>query len=315
MPIHRRLTLEDLGVAVLAYGCSDAHARVLQDLAASGFPGSRIIVVHNPDRPPNGWAPALPPDGTLIELPRNRGYATAMNEAISEFTSRGMSAVLLLTHDARLDPSTLDTLVMTARDAPQYGVLGLAVRGAGNATTSYGAYIGADGLARHLTIPPGTDDVVDTEFVDGSVMLLRLEACGPRPLPERYFMYFEEAEVCAAVRDRGWRVGTALNATAESVSGTRQRRAAFQYLYVRNGLDWMLRHRGRAAALRFAVAELRRALRDTPKPGGRRFRDETQRRAGYKQLAARTLGVVDFARRRWGPPPSTLLASSDVRYT
>jgi GT2 family glycosyltransferase len=238
-----------------------------------------------------------------------------MNRAIGEFERRGMSAVLLLTHDARLDPDTLDVLVSAAQAAPQYGVLGLAIRGAGNAATSYGANIGADGLAQHVTEPPGTDDIADVEFVDGSLMLLRLEASGARPLPEHYFMYFEEAEVCAAVREGGWKVGTVLAATAASVSGTGQRRAAFQYLYVRNGLDWMLRRRGRLAACRFAAGELRRALRDTPKPGGRRFRDDTRRRAGYEQLLARGLGVVDFVRRRWGPPPAKLLASSDVRFT
>jgi GT2 family glycosyltransferase len=312
--MREQLTLDDIGIAVLAYGRDDAHAELLEDLRLFEFPDRQVIVVHNPDRPPDGWRPACPSAGTLIQFPRNVGYATAMNQAISEFAQRGMSAVLLLTHDARLDRGALEALVATARAAPDYGILGLAVRGAGSAPTSYGAYIGPDGLAQHISTRPASGDVVEVEFVDGSVMFLRLEACGPRPLPDRYFMYFEEAEVCASVRASGWKVGTALNATAASVSGTRQRRAAFQYLYVRNGLDWTFRHKGFGAGLRFACAELRRALRDTPKPGGRRFRDPARRRAGYEQLAARCLGVLDFARRRWGPPPASLLTASDVRH-
>lgn len=307
------LRLDDLGVAVLAYGRSNGHAELLEDLEAAGLPHERLIVVHNPDRPPAGWRPACPEGATLIELQRNVGYAAAMNRAIDAFAERGLRAVLLLTHDVRIEEATLPTLVAAANAAPRYGVLGLAVRGAGGASTSYGSYLRADGIVEHVTQRPAGESVADSVFVDGSAMFLRLEACGPSPLPARYFMYFEEAELCSNVRRAGWGVGTALDATATSVSGIRHRRAAFQYLYVRNGLDWAWRHQGRVAAARYLAHELRRAASDLPKPGGRRFRDARQRRAGYEALLARVLGARDFLRRRWGPPPEVLLRASDVR--
>jgi hypothetical protein len=37
------------------------------------------------------------------------------------------------------------------------------------------------------------------------------------------------------------------------------------------------------------------------------------RRAGFEQIVGRAMGIVDFARRRWGPPPERLLRMSDIR--
>jgi GT2 family glycosyltransferase len=150
-------------------------------------------------------------------------------------------------------------------------------------------------------------------FVDGSAMFLRLAASGPSPMPERYFMYYEEAEVCSVVRERGWSVGTALEAIATSVSGIEHRHGAFEYLYVRNGLDWTRRHRGATAALAYGWRELRRGVQSMPKPWEPRFRDARLRRSGYERLLPRVLGLIDFARRRWGPPPDVLLRMSDIR--
>jgi GT2 family glycosyltransferase len=309
----RRLSIRELGVAVLTYGRGNDHLGLLEDLRDSGVPDEHIIVTHNPDRASDDWSPTCPPRATLLQMTRNCGYAAAMNRAIDRFLDRGMSAVLLLTHDGRLDPDSLSALLTTANAAPEYGVLGVAIRGAGHAEVSYGAIIDADGGARHVVERRHQAEILDVDLVDGSIMLVRLAACGASPLPERYFMYFEEAELCASVRERGWRVGTALNATAASASGTKRRRAAFQYLYVRNGLDWSLRHRGRRAAVRFAASQFVRGVLDAPKPGGDRFRDPVSRRAGYAQVAARTLAIIDFVRHRWGPPPPSLLRASDIR--
>jgi N-acetylglucosaminyl-diphospho-decaprenol L-rhamnosyltransferase len=308
------LSLDDLGVAILAYGRGDTHAPLIDDLQRAGLTPSQLIVVHNPDRPSDAWTPARPDGATLIALPRNLGYAAAMNRAIGMFAERGHPAVLLLTHDARVENGTLRTLVATANAAPRYGVLGLAVRGAGGGrSVSYGSYLDAHGIVRHHSERPASGPVADSMFVDGSAMFLRLSACGPSPMPERYFMYFEEAEVCSSVRERGWGVGTAVDAVAHSSSGISRRPAAFQYLYARNGLDWAFRHRGARAAFVYGWHEIRKSLVELPKPGDPRFRDPELQRSSYGQLLSRLLGLFDFLRRRWGPPPKSLLRMSDIR--
>ncbi len=312
------MTVRDLGVVVLAYGRENKHVPLLTDLSAAGVADEQIVVVHNPDRPPDGWRPACPPAGTLLAQPRNLGYAGAMNLAIRSLCDHGFQMALLLTHDARVQADTVTRLMEAANAAPDCGVLGLAVAGAGGAsgaTVSYGWYMRADGSVKHITERPGGDLVADVPFVDGSAMFLRLLACGKDPLPERYFMYFEEAEICSAVRQRGWRVGVALQAAASSASGTRHRTVAFAYLYARNGLDWTLQYEGMLAALRFALQELwRGAWQGTPKPG-RGLRNASAWRIAVQLLAARLLGLIDFARKRWGPPPQRLLRMSDIRHT
>jgi GT2 family glycosyltransferase len=307
------LRVDELGVVVLAYGRSNQHAPLLDELRAAGVNDKQVVVVHNPDGPPDGWRPECPQNSTLIALPRNLGYATAMNRGIGTLADRGHRAVLVLTHDTRIEPTTVRTLLDAANAAPRYGVLGLAVRGAGGASTSYGSYMDAEGIVRHRTERPPDYLVAESMFVDGSAMFLRLDACGRRPMPERYFMYFEEPEVCSAARRKGWRVGTALDAAAMSVSGIEHRHAAFQYLYVRNGLDWTYRYHGSRAAAAYGWREMRRGLGAALKPGGRGFPDPELRRSGYRQLLARTLGLGDFLRRRWGPPPKILIRMSDIR--
>ena len=311
-PPESPLGLEDIGAVLLAYGRSNKHAPLMESLCAAGVSPLNIVIVHNPDRPQDDWEPVHPAEGTLLAQQRNLGYAAGMNRGIRRVRELGCPAALLLTHDTRLEPDALRGLLAAANTEPQFGVLGPAVVGAGGASISYGLFIRRNGIAGHITERPSAEVVADVPFVDGSAVFLRLCACSDDPLPERYFMYFEEGELCADVRRRGWRVGVAMQAKASSVSGIRNRTLAFTYLYARNGLDWTLHHRGRSAALRFTLEELGRAWQDVPKPGGGAFRRSTLRRARMQQVTARVLGLADFTRGRWGPPPAKLLMMSDV---
>jgi N-acetylglucosaminyl-diphospho-decaprenol L-rhamnosyltransferase len=310
-----KLTLSDLGAVVLAYGQGNQHVPLIETLSAAGIRDEHVVVVHNPDRPPDSWSPAYPREGTLLAQDRNTGYAAAMNRGIRYLRERGYSAALLLTHDTRLKPDTITELVKAANAEPDCGVLGLAIVGAGGASISYGSLMRRDGIIEHINKRPAGGLVADVPFVDGSALFIRLAACQDDPLPERYFMYFEEGELCGATRRRGWRVAVALYAKASSVSGIRNRTLAFTYLYTRNGLDWTLRYRGKLAALRFAGLELGRAWKDAPRPDRRGFSRFSARDAGFQQLIARLLGLADFVRGRWGPPPERVLRMSDVRNT
>jgi GT2 family glycosyltransferase len=306
-------SVEDVGIVILAYGCSNEHHPLLGDLEAQGVQPERIFVTHNPDRPQGGWQPEAPV-GAVVELNEaNLGYAPAMNNGIEHFRSEGLPLILLLTHDTRLEPGALQQAVAVAVEEPTFGVVGFAVRGAGGASVSYGSFMGERGVVRHITERPVTGPHHDVPWVDGCAMLLRLDAVGERPLPDRYFMYFEEAVICSLVRQRGWRVGTALDAVASSVSGIKNRRASFVYFYLRNGFDWLWRFESRRRALGFAAREIGRGLMDCPKPGGRQSRDPQVRADGLLIADARATAILHIARRRWGPAPERLLRRSDVR--
>jgi GT2 family glycosyltransferase len=133
-------------------------------------------------------------------------------------------------------------------------------------------------------------------------MLVRLAALDAgTPLPEEYFMYFEEAYLCSTLARRGWRTGSVPAATAESAPGGSSRPAAYGYLYARNGLQWA-RTLGpaRASGRAFAWSQLRRIGQDLA------------RRRDLRASAARVHGLVDGLRGRSGPPPAWVLHASDI---
>ncbi len=307
------LTLTDLGVVVLAYGRSNRHAELLYDLGSAGVPSENIIVSYNPDSPDSSWRPLVPDGGKLLVHSRNAGYSAAMNRGIRALKP-SCSAALLLTHDVRLAPTALVTLLAAADVAPDFGLLGFTLSGAsGNEAVSYGGSVRRDGTPVHTFMRPAGGLVAETEWVDGCAVLLRAGAAPADPLPERYFLYFEDLEMASVVRARGFKVGIALDAIATSASGVSARRAAFEYLYVRNGLDWTRRRRGKRAALRYVVREARYSLYFARKSWHAAFRQEHERDEAILRLAARAVGVLDALWGRWGPPPAWLLHTSDIR--
>lgn len=305
--------LAHVGVVVLTYGRANRHESLLEDLENSGMAAGRIVIAHNHDRPADGWSPQAPPGATVLENPRNVGYSEAMNRGIDHLRRAGSELILLLTHDVRLNPTALARLVRAADEHPDFGVLGLAVRGAGGVDVSYGSWMPRDGVVRHVTARPTADSVAEVPWVDGCAMALRRSALAEEPLPERYFMYFEEAELCYGMRARGWLVGTVVDAEAESESGISNRNALFRYLYIRNGLEWAMRRQGPRKAAVYGLREVGRLWAAAPLPWRPEFRRSDLRRDGLQLLAARLHGFVDLVLRRSGPPPRWLLRATDVR--
>jgi GT2 family glycosyltransferase len=305
--------LNRLGAVVLTYGRANQHRELLEDLRRAGVEPSQIVIAHNHDRPEDGWSPLAPSGATILANPRNVGYSEAMNRGIHHLGRAGHELILLLTHDVRLDQGALPRVVRAADEHPDFGVLGLAVRGAGGAEVSYGAWMPPNGLARHITTRPPGEDVAEVPWVDGCAMVLRHAALDDEPLPERYFMYFEEPELCDGVRARGWRVGTVLDAEAVSESGISKRSALFRYLYIRNGLEWAVRRQGLRKATVYGLLEFARAWGAAPRPWRAEFRQPEVWRSTLVLLAARLHAFLDLALRRFGPPPKWLMRATDVR--
>lgn len=63
------------------------------------------------------------PDFHLIELGENVGFAEANNMAMKKALSQKCDFVFLLNQDAWIEPNTIENLVSTAQEFPEYGVL------------------------------------------------------------------------------------------------------------------------------------------------------------------------------------------------
>jgi N-acetylglucosaminyl-diphospho-decaprenol L-rhamnosyltransferase len=310
------MNCDELGVVVLTHGTGGPHAPLLEALLDDGIDAGSIVVVHNPTEP--GQAePPVPAGCEVVQADRNAGYAAGMNLGIARMAEREAGLVLLLTHDARLKPGSLDALVRAAASRPEYGVLAPAlVLAGGDAPFSFGGVTSRNGMTRHLKEPPAaTGGVTSCDWVDGGSLLVRAEVFARVGVfDERFWGYCEESDLCLRARRAGWQVGVVLDAVAEQQPGAEARPGVWSYLLTRNGAEYARRAAGLRGALFFELRALWTVCFSLARVVARLFR----RRAGGPRvpwlLAVGTArGAVDFLRGRWGPPPRSLPGMGDVR--
>ena len=180
-----------------------------------------IVVVDNQSG--DGTADAVAaqwPDQPLIRLPENIGFAAANNIGIR--ATHG-DLVLLLNSDTMVDDGSLEALCAALEATPEAAVAGpCLVDGDGRQELSYGPMISplaeprqkvrAKLLARgpapvraRIEKTMRTRQFVD--WVSGACLLVRRAAAEQVGLlDERYFMYCEDVDFCAALRRAGHRI-------------------------------------------------------------------------------------------------------------
>jgi GT2 family glycosyltransferase len=147
----------------------------------------------------------------VFEAGANLGFARATNIGIRE--SRGAN-LLLLNSDTIVPPGALDRLLGELDLNPDVAVVGpRLVNAAAVAELSFGRMIGPlnewrqKRLARSPELESLTRQRQFPDWVSGACLLVRradAEAVGG--LDERFFMYTEDVDFCAAIRRRGRRV-------------------------------------------------------------------------------------------------------------
>jgi len=306
----------ELGVVVLCYG-PDADPNVsalLENLAAQGVGPGSMTVVQNPSRDQPKLA--LPKaEISLLAPDRNVGYAGGMNLGIKHLVARGCDLLLLLTMDARLQPSAVERLVEAAIGTPAFGVLGPELRWTGTGRTSYGVMWGRGGAIDHIVVAPDSftfGGIVECDSIDGAIVMTRREVVEKVGLlQDRLFMYYEETEFCLRVKRAGWKVGVVGGAVGEQSPGESRRPGAFNYLVARNGLEFSRQLAGSpgvVSALGRDIAQSWRLLRMrfSPRSGPGR------RRYATVSLVGLWRGVLAYFQRRWGPPPVDLPGLGDI---
>ena len=171
-----------------------------------------IIVVDNasrdgsPDAVRSRW-----PKVRVIALDSNVGFAAANNEGMRHSESE---LVLLLNSDTIVSRGAIDRLIAALGELPGASVVGpRLVDAGGHPELSYGRMITPLNelrqklLVRYASQPKlaaMTSETRQVDWVTAACMLVRrrdAEAAGL--LDERYFMYCEDVDFCAAVRANG----------------------------------------------------------------------------------------------------------------
>jgi len=210
-----------LTLVIVSFNARGDLTRCLDSLRAAppAIP-HEIVVVDNGSADGSAEAAAATPGVRLIALPTNVGFAAANNAAIR---ASGGELILLLNSDTIVPPGAIDGLVAALRASPEAAAAGpRLIDGEGRPELSFGDMVSplaewrqkrllaaaARGSASALaTIDARTRIRRHPDWVSGACLLVRradAEAVGL--LDERYFMYLEDVDFCAALRARGRRI-------------------------------------------------------------------------------------------------------------
>lgn len=188
-------------------------SRCLHALAASAYEPDLVVVIDNYSA--DGSLETLRctfPAVTYLPLDANYGFANAMNVGIRRALEAGSDYLLLLNNDALVPPDMLGELVAAAEGYPQLGVLSPKIvwedrpdvlAGLGFRRRPY-----SFDLVGWNERDPGPLDgrPVELDVVFGCAMLLRRSLLLTVGLfDERFFFYYEDADLCTRAAQAGYR--------------------------------------------------------------------------------------------------------------
>ena len=201
-----------VSIIIVSFNAKADLARCLASLeAAPPAAPHEILVVDNGSTDGSAGAAREFAGVTVIEAGGNLGFARANNIGIRR--SSGAN-ILLLNSDTVVPPGALDRLLAELDRDGTAAVAGpRLVDGGGRAELSFGRMIGPLNEFRQKRLARG--GAVDSltrrrqypDWVSGACLLVRrVDAEAVGGLDERYFMYTEDVDFCAAIRARGRRI-------------------------------------------------------------------------------------------------------------
>jgi N-acetylglucosaminyl-diphospho-decaprenol L-rhamnosyltransferase len=207
--------MTELSILIVSHNTLADLERCLRSLQeAPPFTRHDITVIDNASD--DGSVAAVQshfPNVRLIALDSNAGFARANNAGFRQTQSE---LVLLLNSDTIVPAGAIDALVGQLRELPGASIVGpRLVNGNGAAELSFGRMMTPLAELRQKCLVRGSQTRIAAitsrprlvDWVSGACLLVRrAEAEAAGLLDERYFMYCEDVDFCAAIRARGGRV-------------------------------------------------------------------------------------------------------------
>lgn len=243
-------------VIFVNYDSWEFTLRAVESLRRTGYGDFEAIVVDNDDRP----VPELPEWVRLLRSGRNVGFARACNRGI--FASRGEFAVLL-NPDSLVHAGFFEELERFFAGHPLAAVAGPRIveadgsiqRSARSELSFLSGLAGRTSLLARL-FPKGRlarsqflyaeelSEPTLADWVSGACMALRREALDEVGLlDERFFMYFEDSDLCKRVWQSGREVYYLPRVEVfHHTGGSSNRRVTAVLRFHRNALRYHLKH-------------------------------------------------------------------------
>jgi N-acetylglucosaminyl-diphospho-decaprenol L-rhamnosyltransferase len=161
------------------------------------------------------------PEVRLIASEANHGYARAVNRAAR--TGRG-EYLLILNPDVRAHPDSVQVLLSHLEENPNVGLIAPRLLNPDGSLQyscrrhyTMGTYLlrrmplrrwfaSHPTVRRHLMADWDHATVREVDWVLGAAMMVRRSALGTSIMDERYFLYFEDVDLCMRLQDEGWQV-------------------------------------------------------------------------------------------------------------
>ena len=225
----------DVTAIVVNFNAGDelrtALASIASELAGRAWEG---FVVDNASQDGSAaFAQEFAPAVTLISNPANVGFGRAVNQALARARA---PFVLIMNPDCRLQPGALPALEAELQREPQCAIAGPrilnpdgSVQGSARGDPDmFTGFFGRNTALRRLLpwLPVSRRNVVDevvgagsssvvVDWLSGACVLARREALAAAGgFDERYFLYWEDADLCRRLRTRGYEVRYVPAATA-----------------------------------------------------------------------------------------------------
>ncbi len=204
-----------LSIVVVNWNTSGLLLRLLGQLLPAGATAMpfEVVVVDNDSADDSvAAATAAFPQARVLRAPRNGGFAYGVNHGVA--MARG-DWILLLNTDTDVTWAAIERFVADAETRPEGGVFGPTIvdEHGGRQSSAWRRHgvlrplLDAIGFARVLDRQRPTAVPTRVDCVSGCVFLIRRAALARSgAMDERFFMYFEEADLCERVRDAGFDV-------------------------------------------------------------------------------------------------------------
>lgn len=242
----------------------------LQEAYAASF--ANAVVVDNASTDGTGdFVAERYPWVTLVRSNENLGYGRGCNLG---FQHVGTPYVLVMNPDAVVGFAALRTLVTFMEERDRVGMCGPAVKEQSGALQPSGALpapwkvivkplLPGWACRRQRHVIPG-EPPVRTDWLCGSILLLRtrvIEQLGG--FDPRFFLYFEESDLCRRTQQAGWEIWTVGVAVCEHVNAASAKRTNEPMIwgtlsehYFKSRFYYMFKHHGPAWAIAAETGEL-----------------------------------------------------------
>ena len=284
----------------------------IDSVRQSTYPNLSIIVVDNASTDGSGKElSGILPQENFLQMNSNLGFTGGNNAGIRLAISRKVKYILLLNNDAIIAEDAIEKLTTLLETSPNVSVTTPMIYYHSQPGRIWSAG-GEIDPRRAKASMLGTDEIDQgqfdnipyrVDFASGCALMTRIETIEKAGLlDERFFMYFDEAEWCQRLGSMGQTIMLLPDAKVWHKIQPDQRNLSplVYYLMTRNRLLW-IRCAGFGLFVFWRVLlleSMRMALIWTIGP---------RRKTRRNLRNAIILGIRDYYKKRFGPPPAEIL--------